>query len=520
MKNKEIFKNAKLYITLILLLVIVWFSYMLYNINNYTWKDNKNEVINTLSWKLNNDIQIPKINKLININTKTIDPNNYKSVEEFLTYFNTWSWIKLEVNLLEEDFYINTDHIDDTYIVTRFDKELIWEIDNSINKNIKNTAILNIFDSYKTDWYILGEANNERSWVKLLKEYELSSNMKLHNNLLLPYNWESSLEATKRLENKQNKTKEDNQQLSYLYDFSWDYKKSLKLKEKSWLNKIKYIIKWRVYKLWNFLDWAKIELLNYENISTFSNEKWEYTLEFETYPLTRLRLRATHSSSSDWYNWVYVVFDTSIQKSEDINFSLQNINTKILVKSSELINWKTKTVKSSIWNTFTFKKWVLLNENWKKYNWDFNVSIFEFDRNTSWMENYLALDNFDNLYWYTWDMMITNWMTYLLVTDLEWNELFISKKNPIITRQKVDIDYLLNNKQNWTTNLTQEQLSLILEKSKQKWYPIDNIFFSNRQITWFSPWWVLNRTRWIWENNWIKLLNKSWLKESLYYNVD
>jgi hypothetical protein len=177
-------------------------------------------------------------------------------------------------------------------------------------------------------------------------------------------------------------------------------------------------------------------------------------------------------------------------------------------------------VKSSIWNEFHFRSWVIVDRNWNIYNKDFKVYIFEFNKNTDWMENFLSMDNFDSVLGYTWNMMITNWMTYLMLQDLDWNELFISKNNPIVTIQKMDIKSLLTSHENWTEKLTEKQLQLILEKSKEDWYPIDNEFLLNRWITWFTPWWVLNTKKWIRENNWIKLLNKSWFKEWLYYNVD
>jgi hypothetical protein len=336
----------------------------------------------------------------------------------------------------------------------------------------------------------------------------------------MPYSGESFLERKSRLENKLNKTTEDKKQLWYLNDFSWNYKKALKWKKESWIKKINYQIKWKVFSSWKALKKAKIEVLNYKNLYVFTNEKWEYTLNFETYPLTRLRLRATYSWLSDSYNGVYIVFNFNNQSSDDINFSLLKPNTIKKISKGDFKSNKKILVESSLWNSFEFKLWVLIDDKWKKYNWDFNVEIYEFNRNTLGMSNYLGLDSFDTVYWYTWNKMITNGMTYLLVKDNNWNELFISKKNPIITKQKIDIAYLLKNKQNWTSILTKEELNLILEKSEKDWYSIDRKFLIERNITWFSPWWVLNRTRWIRENNPIRLLNKNWFKESFYYNID
>ena len=468
-----------------------------------------------------NDIKVENKIKSKNIdsNMKTINPNNYKSVKEFLNYFKSWSGIKLNVDLLKETFYINT-YREWGYIVTKLDKEFILEIDEVNNKNIKNKVILDIFNSYKTDNYIHWEPTKDRSWVRLLEEHELPNYMKAHNDILMPYSGESFLERKSRLEDKLNKTTEDKKQLWYLNDFSWNYKEALIWKKESWIKKINYQIKWKVFNSWKVLKKAKIEVLNYENLSTFTNEKWEYTLNFETYPLTRLRLRATYPWLSDSYNGTYIVFNFNNQSSDNVNFSLLKPDTIKKIDKENLKLNKKILVESSLWNSFEFKSWVLINSEWIKYDWDFIVEIYEFNRNTLGMDNFLSLDNFDTVYWYTWDKMITNGMTYLLVKDNNWNELFISKKNPIITKQKIDIDYLLKNKQNWTSVLTKEELNLILEKSKKDWYSIDRKFLIERNITWLSPWWVLNRTRWIWENRPIKLLNKSWFKQSLYYNVD
>ncbi len=504
-------KKKFIYITVFILLL----GAILLFVNN----SSKNKKIFSNVGNNTMDNIISEKNKEINIDNDIINPENYEWVEDFLWYFVKWTWVILNVDLLNENFYINT-FTDDSYTVIKFDKKLINEIDKSNNKNIKNQAITDIYNSYKKNKYIYWEPNNERSWIRLLEKNELAPNLIMHNSLLDPYNWESFLERYKRLENKKNKTKEDNQQLSYLYDFAWDYDNALKIKKDEWIKKIKYKISWRVFNLWKSLKWAKIEILNYKNISTITDEEWKYSFEIDTYPLTRLRLRASYNNFSDWYNWIYILFDFNNQFAQNIDFNLHNSDTSVLVKSSD-INWgNIKIIKSSLWNEFEFKAWVLLTKDWKKYNWDFNVLIFEFNRNTPWMENFLSLDNFDSVYWYTWNKMITNWMTYLMLFDTNWNELYISKKNPIITRQYSDIKYLLNTKINWTSLLTNTELNLILEKSKEKWYTIDNQFLLDRKISWFAPWWVLNRTRWIWENNPIKLLNKDWFKQSLYYNID
>lgn len=508
----ESVKNKKyvyiFFIVLFMIVVTIYFS-VSFLINK------KEEILENKNLK---QTEQEILKKRIDSSMDTVDPNNYDSVKDFLYFMNTWSGIELNVDLENETFYISS-WTWKTYTVTRFDKELISEIDSYEDDSMKNKAILDIYSAYKNRNYLLPDSSSWKSWVRLLNDWELPSNLQVHNSILLPYSWESYKETLSRLESIEDKTLEDNINLSYIYDFWWDYEKSNKLKESLEIEKINYTISWKVYNDWNFLSWAKIEVLNYKDIYTYSNENWEYSLSFESFPMTRLRYRASFDWFSDWYNDSFLIFDWNNQEIWNLDFTLHKFNSKKLIKNSDLNKWEV-SIKSTIWNEFIFEKNKVIDLNWKIYRWDFYAYIFEFNRYTPWMENYLSLDNFDDLSWYNWDMMITNGMTYLMLTDLEWNELFVKKSNPIVTNQIVDLDYLLNNSQNWTTKLTESQLDLILEKSKQDWYPIDNKFLTERWITWFAPWWVLNRTKWIWENRGIKLLNKDWLKQSLYYNID
>ena len=143
-------KNKYIYIltTVILLLATVLY-FILWNTGNILNTDIINW-INSSSWLLNNENIISESDKQIDISFNEIDPNNYESVNEFLTYFVNWSWVVLNVDLLEENFYINV-YTDNWYIVTRFNKEFISNIDKIVDKNVKNQAIMDIYNSYKID---------------------------------------------------------------------------------------------------------------------------------------------------------------------------------------------------------------------------------------------------------------------------------------------------------------------------------------------------------------------------------
>lgn len=536
MKNKNFF--------IVIFIILFWFLILFFilknNIktvsNDINIIENKNNLENKNNFK--NDNFISEKDKLINFETSKINPNNYKTLEEFLWYLYTWSWIKLDVNLLKEDFYINLDNNNSiinsnsglitnswsnysNYTYIKFNKELISDIDINNDKNYKNQAIQDIFNSYKKN-KIYWESNNTRSWVRFLKKYELPVESQLHNNILSPFNWKTFLQLKSELELKNNKTNSDKKQLSYIYDFMWDYLKSYNIKKSLWLTEINYIASWVIKDSeWKTLSWVLISLLNLPNISTLSDKNWKYNLSFKTYPLTRLRFRAyLWWDYSDWYNWAYVLYEWENQWNNNLDFYLQKINKSEIVRQSDLEWWKTKVVKSNIWNSFEFKKWSLLDKNWKIYNWDFIAKIFEFNESTNSMDSFLNNDNFDSVYWYVWNLMKTAWMTYLLLSDLDWNELYISKKNPIKTIQKSNLDLMKSDYYWLWYKLTDEEIDLILLESKKSWYLIDREFLLKMNIKSYSPWWVFNLERWIRENSWIKLLNKSWLKEGLYYNVN
>lgn len=499
------------FIIAFILFIILIIYIVINNIEQPTKTQNEEKSINQTT-------KGSKDSKKIDI-SKEINPDNYESLEEFIGYFNTGSWVKLSVDMTKENFYTKKRVEDWTYSITLFDKELISHVDSS-SKSIKNQAITDIYESYKKEDFLYWEPNEDRAWVRILDEDELEPQLQLHNNLLLPYKWENYYEKLERLESKQNKTKNDYVQLAYLYDFSWDYEKSNKMKEDNNIKKIKYSIEWRVIHYWEPVANAKIEVLNTRDV-TYSDKDWYYQIEFETYPMTRARFRARKEGVSDGYNWVYILYDSDNQSKKDIDFHLQKYDNKVLIKQENLEWWKKVTAKSSIWNTFVFEKWKVITKDKKPYNKDFYAYVYEFNRQTPAMEYLIWLDNFDPVYGYSWDMMVTAWMTYMMMTTLDWEEeLFISKQNPVISRQQINMDIQYNNDEEWTTALTKDQFELLLKKSKEPWYNIDRVFLENRWISWLSPWWVLNKERWVWENRPIKIINKNWLKESLYYNVD
>jgi len=510
--------KKKLIFSALFLFIVLW-TYTILTIVNKDSKKIKEDNSQIKSDVLQSSKIIYSKEKEVDITKKDIDPNKYETLNEFIHYFNTWSWISLSVNLEKEPFYIKTWSWKNT-IIKKIDNDTIINVDKNSDKNIKNIAINEIFQSYLNDNYVYWEPNWVRNSVRFLENNELPRNLSIHNKILSFNSWESFNEIKKRLEDISNKSKEDYLELSYIYDYAWQYDKANLYKKISWANKINYTIKWKAFNSDSALKWASISLLNNPNIKTTTDNNWEYTLSFETYPETRIRLRASYLWLSDWFNWTYIIFDYDNQVENDINFNLHKYDTKNELDTSKIINWTPYIIKSSLWNIFEINKNSIVYKNWKTYSWKFITYIYEFNKDTPWMDNFLTLDNFDNTYWLDWNMMITNGMTYLLITDTQWNELYISKKNPIKTQQYIDIKSMMTSDINWTKMLTESELDLILEKSEEEGYPITFEFLKERNISWFSPWWVLNVKKWIWENSWIKLINKNWLKEWLYYNID
>ncbi|MDD3302384.1 MAG: carboxypeptidase-like regulatory domain-containing protein [Candidatus Gracilibacteria bacterium] len=457
--------------------------------------------------------------KEVDITKKDIDPNKYETLNEFIHYFNMGSGISLSVNLEEEPFYIKTGSGKNT-IIKKIDNDTITNVDKNSDKNIKNIAINEIFQSYLNDNYVYGEPNGTRNSVRFLENNELPSNLSLHNQLLSFNSGESFYETKKRLENISNKSKEDYLELSYIYDYAGLYDKANLYKKISGTKKLNYTIKGKVFNSDTALKGATISLLNNTTIKTTTNNDGEYTLNFETYPETRIRLRASYLGLSDGFNGTYIIFDYDNQEATDVNFNLHKYDTKNELDTSKIQNGAPTIIKSSLGNTFEINKDSIIYKDGKTYSGKFITYIYEFNKDTPGMDNFLSLDSFNNSYGLEGNMMITNGMTYLLITDTQGNELYISKKNPIKTQQYMDIKNMMNIDINGTKKLTESEIDLILEKSKEGGYPINYEFLRERNITGFSPWWVLNIKKGIRENSGIKLINKKGLKEGLYYNID
>ena len=145
---KQLLNNKYIYIIIITILAIVFlFGHTI----NYLSKNfSESDMMLELKWKLikygDNHTEEKELNqeevseeksivkeedKKITIGDKQIDPNNYNNLTEFITYLNTWSWIILDVDLENEDFYVNKTLEDWTKKYIKFDKNLISKLDDN-----------------------------------------------------------------------------------------------------------------------------------------------------------------------------------------------------------------------------------------------------------------------------------------------------------------------------------------------------------------------------------------------------
>jgi len=491
---------------LIFLFSIIWI------VSFFVFKDDKS---------LNNTQE--NENKSLSKVEEKFDPNNYKDVQSYLKTIKV-DWIDLE----KESFVIKNNN--SIFVV---DKGNFTDYNNDRTKlNALLTDINNSYSSKTIRKYKIN-SNDKSDWIRFLTEEELSENARFHNEILSPYEGKSFLQLKEELENKKNKTSKDYEKLSFLNSYSWDYKKSnfyrdmaCKKDNSICKNKVSFSFTWKVLDdKWNPIENAIVELLNDISISTKTNSKWEYELKFETYSLERLRIRAYSENTSDWFFAYSTVFDEVKTQNEKADFTLHTPNKVLKLWNDDLENWYYNF--STDFTQYKIDKESIIDKSWKHYNWNIKVYLYEFNKSTN-MGNYMNNDTFDSVYWYVWNIMKTFWMPYIQIFNLSTNEeLYIKKDLPAkLTVQVQNMKELYENHDKIYEAITAKDMQFLLDSTdkicwiKENCYPINRQWLIDNEFVKWPAWWVLNRTKWTWENVWAKILDTKWKFETIFYSVE
>lgn len=230
-------------------------------------EDLENEEIPFVS---NIDSDLLKLNQ-DNYKKVWINPEKYDTINDFLVDFKSFTWVY--INPLEEDFVIWKSFDDWSVEYIQFKQEDIKSELFSNEKN-KNLAILDIYSAYKDAkiyWSVWS-----KYWQRIIFESDVRHPETLTLNKV--FSMETNInKVIWELKKINNKSKSDYELLSYSYDFTGDYGEAKSTRnlisdysDPDCLIKTDVKVAWIVFDQNNKpIKWAKISLLNDQNIYTF-----------------------------------------------------------------------------------------------------------------------------------------------------------------------------------------------------------------------------------------------------------
>lgn len=475
-------KNKKLFYTLgigLFLIIIFWFLIRLFLFSALTPMD----VLNKIDW-------IDKIDKNKEVCFKSIKNNNF-SIDCFIPnklseYQKKYAYSDTELKSFLESAKITQDK------VLSFDEEpLFYQIFDKMQPNISNISWIS--STYKDIKKKLEYLFNKNEWV--LDEY-------------LAY--------------------------YYMMNLEWNYKKSDIVKDKT-CTKFKYLCKndlvyavitWKVIdEKNNPLAWVNIEFAWIDK-KVKTNDNGEYYISESLQPYTKIRIKANKANYSDWVA-AFDIISPVKKQSFSKNFTLIKAWSSIEIDTKNItIKWNnvSKTNSAYIikteWSEYSVPYNAIVYSNWKQYIWKLTAYTWEFNKNSD-LSSLLNSDIFDDVAWYAWDLMKTFWMPYILFISDKWERLHVLKSNPMILKTRIqEMRALKTNQDKIYSELTDKDFEFLISKSKELWgFPIDRLFLANNNILRFPAFWVFDQYKWVWVNEWMRVLNKDWDWELRFYTM-
>jgi hypothetical protein len=457
----------------------------------------------------------------ISLDTEKIEAESYETVNEFLSVLDTNTG-SMNFDIGKEDFYImHTLSGGITELIRVGSGELKTEF-MTLSGGQKNAVIEDIFSAYKKQNLYPEWIPWKKVGIRFLKEEELPKIMQIHNSILQFNPKHSFLMMKKELEDKTNRTNEENSSLAYIYDYEGDYKKANSIRSSltGSIEETKVTVNGYVKDgKWMTISGATVELLNNPAIFGITNVdgKYEFTIAYA--PNSRIRLRATEKSHSDGFA-ALSIFEAVYDQRETKNFTLQTPDYVVdidLDKDVKDGKFKVETPQT----TYTIPEDALVNTDTTATNKrKFRAYLYEFTKSTN-MDNYMYNDTFDPVFGYVGNIMKTFGMPYMQIFDLEGNEVQIRKTHPaVLTNRIYHMKELYENYDKIYTAVTDQDMQYLVDESKKWDFPITREWLIKNNFLRWPAWWMLNRTKWVWESVGHRVIDVKWVIETTYYTID
>lgn len=322
--------------------------------------------------------------------------------------------------------------------------------------------------------------------------------------------------------------------LRYLYALESDFDKIDEIENKMvWLtwskeffdkHNVKLIITWTVKAPDSTpIPNATVKML-WTDISTLTKDDGSFEFDITTLWMRTIRLEAFKI----WFsNWVipYQILVAAKEQPITADFVLEPYTQfAVLDTAKKTIQWNNAIVSWSnfIVTTNSSDYFIPVNslvyENWKPFKWIVNAYFFEFTKASN-NQNLLENDIFDDVAWYAWNLMKTFGMPYVMFVTDDGERIHVLDKNSIrLVYNIAEMNALRTNQDKIYEPLTDQDMNFLLEKSNElDWYPIDRQFLIDNKLVRFPAFWIFDQTKWIWVNQWLKVLDVEWKIELLFY---
>jgi len=460
-----------------------------------------------------------------------INPNDFKTFEDFLIYFKDLDWI--EFDPLEQKFVASTKSLSGNTIYIPFDFSKNPNLFNQVQD--KNLAILDIYNSYNNNliywgaWY--------KNWKNIIFEKDMEHKLtdelnKIFSSSVNVFDYIETLEKAEFI------WQENTELLSYLYDLTWLYDKASEQRtiicEKYWDCDSILDIKVKINvkdSNWNNIKWTKVELLN-NNDTYLTDSNWEIDINFPFSSFSHLRFKASKLGYSDGFVSYSLneYLSPTWKKEFTLDFKLEKSSDVVIVNNSNLKDfqkWKYILIETLLSKYFIPKDNLYLEDFITKYNFNEDseliIYLYHFKKSSN-MDNLLENDTFDPVYWYVWNIMKTFWMPYIQIVDWNtWKELYVKSDNPMVLQNQIYHMKELYDNYDWIySEITDEDMAFLLDYSNNSDidYPIDFDFLTSNNILRWPAWWVLDRKTWVWSNVGHVLLDINWKVELPFYHFD
>jgi hypothetical protein len=272
------------------------------------------------------------------------------------------------------------------------------------------------------------------------------------------------------------------------------------------------------------VDGATISSLGSQS-STKTSTDGAYSITVDVRPPQKVRLRAIKQDYSDGIGTLFVTDaarktfsgpDIQIAKAEGV---ITLDTAKRVVVQGTAHTTDSDFIVSGKQSTYTIPFNAIVAPDGQPYRGKVNVYVYEFNEQ-SVPRNLTNVDTFDDARGYAGNQMKSFGMPYIQFMSDTGKELHVLKSNPMTLSYRIaNMKELRNNSAKIYEAVTDADMVKLVQASKLPGYPIDRQYLIDNNMLRFPAFWVFDRTRGVWDNVGVKVMDTDGLIESPFYTI-